>query len=74
MYPNEGFGTVRCVLLIEVSSFQGVLNKGIHCSTLDYSSAFWRATCTCIYVNQGKENGGTQGRQLHVHVISEKKS
>ena len=32
MYTNRVFGTVKCVLFIEVSSFQGVLIKGFrHC-------------------------------------------
>ena len=34
MYTNWVFGTVKCVLFIEVSSFQDVLNKGFHCSSL----------------------------------------
>ena len=28
MYTNRVFGVVKCVLFIEVSSFQGVLNQG----------------------------------------------
>ena len=33
MYTNNRvFGTAKCVLFIEVSSFQGVLNKGFYCS------------------------------------------
>ena len=32
MYTNMVFGTVKSVLFIEVSSFQGVLNKGFHCN------------------------------------------
>ena len=31
MYTNRVFGTVKCVLFIEVSPFQDVLNKGFHC-------------------------------------------
>ena len=31
MYTNRVFGTVKCVLFIEVSSFQGVLIKGFRC-------------------------------------------
>ena len=30
MYTNRVFGTAKCVLFIEVSLFQGVLNKGFH--------------------------------------------
>ena len=29
MYPSRVFGTAKCVLFIKVSSFQGVLNKGL---------------------------------------------
>ena len=29
MHTNRVFGTAKCVLFIEVSSFQGVLNKGL---------------------------------------------
>ena len=31
MYTNRVFGTAKCVLFIEVSLFQGVLNE-FHCS------------------------------------------
>ena len=31
MYTNRVFGTEKCVLFIEVTSFQGVLNKRFHC-------------------------------------------
>ena len=31
MYTNRVLGTAKCVLFIEVSSFQDVLNKGLHC-------------------------------------------
>ena len=31
MYTHRVFGTAKCVLFIEVSLFQGVLNKGFHC-------------------------------------------
>ena len=40
MYTNRVFGTVKYVLFIDVSSFQGVLNKGFHCIT----------AITCIYM------------------------
>ena len=30
MYTNRVFGTAKCVLFVEVSSFQGVLSKGFH--------------------------------------------
>ena len=32
MGTNRVFGTAKCVHFIEVSSFQGVLNKGFHCT------------------------------------------
>ena len=32
MYINSVFGTVKCVVFIEVSLFQGVLIKGFHCT------------------------------------------
>ena len=31
MYTKRVFGTAKCVLFIEVSLFQGVLNEGFHC-------------------------------------------
>ena len=36
MYTNRVFGTAKCVLFIEVSLFQDVLNKG---STVDTSES-----------------------------------
>ena len=32
MCTNRVFGTAKCVLFIEVSSFQGVLIKWFHCT------------------------------------------
>ena len=47
MYTNRVFGTAK-FLFIEVSSFQGVLNKGFHCmSSLQDYMAVNRRTLEC---------------------------
>ena len=37
-YTNGVFGTAKCVLFIELPSFQGVLLEGVHCRAISSSS------------------------------------
>ena len=49
MYTNRVFGTAKCVLIIEVSLFQGVLIEGFHCTSYIHVHA------TCTYkLTEGK--------------------
>ena len=48
MYTNRVFGTVKCVLFIEVSSFQGALNKGYH-------YIHWHRVTHCVSPSSCKE-------------------
>ena len=54
MYTNRVFGTAKCVLFIEVSSFHGVLIKGAHCiyiynGPLVTVALTVSATCFCSF-------------------------
>ena len=51
MYTNGVFGTAKCVLFIEVSLFQGVLNKGYMYIQLYLGGNLTLVTirtCTCL--------------------------
>ena len=72
MYRNKVFGTAKSVLFIEVSSFQGVLNMGLHCSQgwsymyvtqaiRDHNDGLF-VTCLCFYSDERHPRPGKKSK------------
>ena len=71
MYTNRVFGTAKCVLFIEVSSFQGVLNERFHCIiivlTISSTLRNLKTTMRESVLRQTKTQNSSQNLKLPGH-------